>query len=129
MNQSSAMIFLGTVLLTVAIFGHGENGRYAFSHSVGENLTYAKLDTRTGEAWVCGVYFDACVPIADKGAYLAFVSRSGSSPMTLLHSDLPDDLKAKAPDLAKTIDQLRAAGFNENEVRRWVDEQSHSPPK
>lgn len=52
-NRNSLLIFVGLLLAVGAIFVHAENGRYTFSQG-SERLTYAKLDTCTGGAWLCG---------------------------------------------------------------------------
>jgi hypothetical protein len=53
MDRHNVLLFVGLLLVAAAIFLHADNGRYAFSQA-SKRLTYAKLDTRTGEAWLCG---------------------------------------------------------------------------
>jgi hypothetical protein len=55
MERNSLLIFVGLLFVAAAILFQADNGRYAFSHA-SERLTYAKLDTCTGEAWLCGAW-------------------------------------------------------------------------
>jgi hypothetical protein len=98
MERSPLLIFIGLLLVAAAIFVHADNGRYAFSHA-SEHLTYAKLDTRTGEAWLCGAELDVCIPMTNKAAFLAYADR------------------------ANFTDQLKRAGFSDDEIKEWMDQQ------
>jgi hypothetical protein len=102
MDRNSLLIFVGLLLLAAAIFVHADNGRYSFSHA-SERLTYAKLDTRTGEAWLCGAELDACVPMTNRAAFLTYADR------------------------VNTVDQLRRAGFSDAEIKEWMDKQKREP--
>jgi len=102
MDRNSVSIFVGLLLVAATIFVHADNGRYAFSHA-SERLTYAKLDTRTGEAWLCGAELDVCVPMTNSAAFLAYADR------------------------ANTVDQLRHAGFSDAEIKEWTDKQKRRP--
>ena len=98
MDRNSLLIFVGLLLVAGAIFVHAENGRYAFSQA-SERLTYAKLDTRTGEAWLCGAELDDCIPMTNKAALVPYANR------------------------ANFIDQARRAGFSDTEIKEWMDKQ------
>jgi hypothetical protein len=102
MERNSVLIFVGLLLIAGAIFIHADNGRYAFSHA-SERLTYAKLDTRTGEAWLCGAELDVCVPMTNRAAFLAYADR------------------------VNTVDQLKRAGFSDAEIKEWTDKQRQKP--
>jgi hypothetical protein len=96
------LIFSGLLILAAAIFYPAGNSRYAFSQA-SERLTYAKLDTRTGEAWLCGAELEACVPMTNKAAFLAYANRSDM------------------------VDLLRRAGFSDAEIKDWIDKQKRQP--
>jgi hypothetical protein len=134
MNRDTLWPFLGLLLIAGAIFMHAQNGRYVFARSASdEHLTYAKLDTRTGEAWVCGADMDACIPMTDKAAYLAYLEKSiGRARVEFDQQPTPVDpltqineLKAKHPKLAEDINFLSRGGFGYDEIKRWVDEHEH----
>jgi hypothetical protein len=62
------------LVLSGAIVFHAANGRYQFAFDQdfsGDHFSYAKFDTRTGEAWLCGAELDACIPMTNKAAFLA----------------------------------------------------------
>jgi hypothetical protein len=70
------------LVLAATIVFHANTGRYQFSYVAG-HLTYAKLDTRTGAAWLCGAALDECIPMTNKAAFLAYqipASRSDKLP-------------------------------------------------
>jgi hypothetical protein len=109
MHRNSLFIFFGLLLVAGAIFVHADNGRYAFAYSgiaSSDRLTYAKLDTRTGEAWFCGGELDACVPMTNRAAFLAYADRVKT---------------------IGTIDQLRRAGISDDEIKQWMETQKRQP--
>jgi hypothetical protein len=90
--------------LAGAIIFHAANGKYAFVYSGG--FTYAKMNTRTGEAWLCGAELDQCLPITSKAAFLAYAG----------HFDPADQL-----------DQLSRAGFSDDEIKEWISKRIAQP--
>ncbi|MGE3623854.1 MAG: hypothetical protein AB7H77_08295 [Bdellovibrionales bacterium] len=92
MNKNGLLIFLGLLLVAGVIFVHSCTGRYSFHHI--DPMSYAKYDTRNGDAWYCVAGMDECLPISDKAAFLA------------------------QGDLTEAVDKLRAAGFSEQEIQK-----------
>lgn len=69
MDRNGLLIFFGLLLIAGAIFARADNGRYAYIG--GTFHGYQMVDTRTGAAWLCGQYQDACINTINKAAYLA----------------------------------------------------------
>jgi hypothetical protein len=86
MQRGSFVIFVGLLLVAAAIFVHAATGRYAFTTTgIYGSLSYAKLDTRTGEAWACSAGLDACLPMTNKAAFLASQSEPPPGSQTEKH--------------------------------------------
>ncbi len=134
MNRNMLWAFLGLLVIAGAILMHAQNGRYVFARSASDDhLTYTKLDTRTGDAWLCGAAMDACIPMTDKAAYLTYLEKSierarveaDQQPAPLDPLTQINELKARHPKLAEDINRLGGGGFRYDAIKQWVDEQEH----
>jgi hypothetical protein len=78
MERNSLLIFLGLLLVAASIFVHADNSRYVFY--VPGGMGYAKLDTRTGDGWLCGVSLDTCMPVTNKAAFKQWTEKQNPQP-------------------------------------------------
>jgi hypothetical protein len=104
-DRNGLLIFVGLLAVAGAVLFHANSGRYTIAYSA-EGIT-AKLDTRTGEAWVCGLQFDGCIPMTLSAVREADALRKAHASTSQKSSEC-----AMAKNAEECSDALKRAGKN-----------------